>query len=70
MLSCGISCKICSNDRAMSSTFPGRRSRLPIISQACSIGERSGYLAGQESAWQAVRRFIATRAVGVLALSY
>ncbi|GFT95613.1 hypothetical protein TNCV_310321 [Trichonephila clavipes] len=33
--------------RASSSTFPGRCSRLCIISETCSIGEISGDLAGQ-----------------------
>ncbi|GFS99222.1 hypothetical protein TNCV_1600621 [Trichonephila clavipes] len=43
MASCGISCQISSNCQAKSSTFPGRCSRLPIISQTCSIGEGSGW---------------------------
>ncbi|GFX60235.1 hypothetical protein TNCV_4533951 [Trichonephila clavipes] len=33
MVSCGISYQICSNFRAMGSTYPGRRSLLPFISQ-------------------------------------
>ncbi|GFU79550.1 hypothetical protein TNCV_3290211 [Trichonephila clavipes] len=61
-LPCGISCQICSNYWARTSTFPGRCSHLPIISQTRSIEERSDNLAGQGSVWQAVRQFIATRA--------
>ncbi|GFU35593.1 hypothetical protein TNCV_2099061 [Trichonephila clavipes] len=51
MVSCGISCQICSNCRTKSSTFPGRCSRLPIIPKTCSIGEGSGNLYGQGSVW-------------------
>ncbi|GFX12109.1 transposable element Tcb2 transposase [Trichonephila clavipes] len=54
MVSCGISCPICSNHWARSSTFPGRCSRHLIISQTCSIEEKSGHLAGQGSVWQAL----------------
>ncbi|GFU73900.1 hypothetical protein TNCV_555281 [Trichonephila clavipes] len=52
MVSYGISCHICSNCRARSSTFPGRCSRFPIIPQTCSIGERYGCLASQGSVLQ------------------
>ncbi|GFU05321.1 hypothetical protein TNCV_3262651 [Trichonephila clavipes] len=53
MVSCGISCQICSNHWARSSTFPIRCSRLPNISQTCTIEERSGDLAGQGNILQA-----------------
>ncbi|GFT22317.1 hypothetical protein TNCV_3273131 [Trichonephila clavipes] len=45
-----ISSQIFSNSRGRSSAFPGSYSRLPIISQRGSIGEKSGELAGQGSA--------------------
>ena len=69
MVTCGISCHIRSNCRTRSLTFRARCNHLPIISQTCSIGERSGYLAGQGRVWQACRQFIATRAICGLALS-
>ncbi|GFV60867.1 hypothetical protein TNCV_924811 [Trichonephila clavipes] len=66
MISSGISCKIFSNCQARSSTFPGRCSRLPIISKTCFIGKRSGDLDGHGS----IRQFLEIHAVCRLALSY
>ncbi|GFU31672.1 hypothetical protein TNCV_1175621 [Trichonephila clavipes] len=43
MVSCSISCQICSNSRARSSAFSDRHSRLLIIFQIGSIGEKSGW---------------------------
>ncbi|GFU60335.1 hypothetical protein TNCV_3307841 [Trichonephila clavipes] len=60
---------ICLNYQARSSSFPGRCGRLLILSQTCSIEERSGYLAAKGSILQAVRQFITTQVLCGLASS-
>ncbi|GFT95439.1 hypothetical protein TNCV_3327001 [Trichonephila clavipes] len=69
MVSCGISCQICSNCWTRSSKLPGRCNRLLIIFHTCSIGDGFDDLSGQESVLQAVRQFIAERVGLGLALS-
>ncbi|GFT56185.1 hypothetical protein TNCV_129811 [Trichonephila clavipes] len=69
MVSCGISCQICSNCQPRSATFLGRCRRLPIMSKTCSIGDRfvdraqAGHIATRSvcglalSCWKIKRRY-------------